>query len=183
MVEQWRDIPGYEGFYQVSNFGKIKRVGGSTKCRKDRILKPGTDRAGYKTIVLSKDGHIQGIRVHRLVVIAFMGNRPKMETNHKDGNKANNHLDNLEWATRSDNLKHRYRVLKQCRDNHGEKNPNARLTYELAQEIRDLYKTGDFSQRELGEKHGVSQGQISKIILGKEWITVQSNGSTLTPYQ
>lgn len=126
MIEEWRDVVGYEGSYQVSNMGRIKGLTRKTKGRSrndneftrmlpSKIMKP--KRGGntdYWYIALCKDGGIKYRSIHRLVAIAFIENpENKAEVNHKDGNKKNNLVDNLEWMTRSENLKHRYRILGQ----------------------------------------------------------------------
>lgn len=98
-MEVWKDIPGYEGLYQVSNLGKIRRDG--------RVKKPHMDRGGYLTIWLSKHSKMKCLKIHRLVAIAFIPNpEGKKTVNHIDGNKQNNCVHNLEWATHSENIIH-----------------------------------------------------------------------------
>ena len=113
--EVWKDIEGYEGLYQVSNFGNIKSLpkvrhnGRGTYIQKEKILKPSNTSTGYKKIELCKDGKRKGFKVHRLVAIAFIPNPDnKPEVNHIDGNKINNNIDNLEWVTSSENTIHAY---------------------------------------------------------------------------
>ena len=98
-MEKWRDIPGYEGLYQVSSEGRIKRG--------DRIKSLHIDHGGYCTVCLSKHSVQKNLKVHRLVAIAFIPNPDEKKTvNHKDGNKKNNCVSNLEWATHSENVIH-----------------------------------------------------------------------------
>lgn len=105
MEEEWRPIKGYEGLYEVSNMGRVK----SLHAPQGIILKQGTYPNGYMGANLSKDGTVNMKLVHRLVAIAFIQNPNNYEeVNHKDGNKKNNTVDNLEWCTRSYNLKHAY---------------------------------------------------------------------------
>ena len=119
MAEIWKDIEGYEGLYQVSNLGRVKsldrivitnnRWGGLTERNlKSRILKQTTDSLGrYLMVILSKDGVVKTKLVHRLVAKSFIQRDAiKFEVNHIDGNKRNNRLDNLEYCTRTENIKH-----------------------------------------------------------------------------
>lgn len=98
-MEEWRDIPGYEGLYKVSNYGRIKRNG---RLKTFRI-----DRGGYCTVWLSRDSVQKNFKVHRLVAQAFLPNpNNKLTVNHIDGCKQNNVVENLEWATHSENIIH-----------------------------------------------------------------------------
>lgn len=116
-TEVWKDIPGYEGRYQVSDMGRVKSLARVVSCgtwnksQKERVLKPGLCK-GYKQVVLCKDGKREPRTVHRLVAQAFLENSDgKPQINHKDGDKENNRASNLEWATCSENNLHRRRVL------------------------------------------------------------------------
>ena len=100
MEEVWRDIQGYEGLYQVSNLGSVKSFPRSRT--KGGIVTQHFDKKGYKIVVLSKRSEIKVFKVHRLVATAFIPNPKKLpQVNHKDENKVNNSVDNLEWC---DNL-------------------------------------------------------------------------------
>lgn len=99
MAEVWKDIKGYEALYQVSNLGRVKSLN-YHRTGKERILKPGTQTKGYLKVPLYKYGKIEEFRVHRLVAEAFIPNPNKYPcVNHKDENKQNNSVDNLEWCT------------------------------------------------------------------------------------
>lgn len=117
MEEIWKDIPGYEGLYQISNKQMVKSLsrkefGGRNRIRGERILKPRTDRGGYLHVALSKNGETKNLSIHRLVAIAFIPNPDnKLCVNHIDGVKKNNSIDNLEWCTHSENTKHMFDVL------------------------------------------------------------------------
>lgn len=118
MVE-WKDVPGYEGLYKVSNQGDIatKRRQGSQGCVLHPVLQP----HGYITVSLCKDGQVHKFYVHRLVAVTFLGEKPGMEVNHKDENRSNNRLENLEWVTANQNCNygnHNYRVAVTTRTNH-----------------------------------------------------------------
>ena len=108
--EIWRDINSYEGLYQVSNLGNVKRVKaiitdvaqGSIRQREfsSRVLKQSVAGCGYLSVKLSKDGKVHRFNVHKLVAQAFIPNPDNLpEINHKDENKLNNCVDNLEWCT------------------------------------------------------------------------------------
>ena len=101
MEEIWKDIKGYEGLYQVSNLGRVK----SLKFGKERILKPGRKKIGYLIVLLyDNNGICKWFRIHRLVAEAFIPNPNNLpEVNHKDEDKSNNRVSNLEWCTRQYN--------------------------------------------------------------------------------
>jgi len=97
--EIWKDIKGYEGFYQVSNLGKIKSLPRNNTIKQSKILKNGYSRKGYCIVNLSKNNKVKSYRVHRLVAQAFIPNPNNYpDVNHKDENKLNNSVDNLEWC-------------------------------------------------------------------------------------
>lgn len=114
MIETWKDIKGYEGKYQVSNTGLIKSLPklkgkGRGYLTKEIILSPKKDRYGYLVVCLRKDNKNHHFTVHRLVASAFVPNlHNKPIINHKDGNKLNNNVENLEWCTVQENTKHAY---------------------------------------------------------------------------
>lgn len=114
--ENWKDIPGYEGIYQASTFGNIRTAEGKTtsnrryKVRswKSRVLKGrGDNYTTGKRVSLWKDGKAKDWLVARLVAMTFLGTPPEGFTvNHKDGNRLNNAVDNLEWLSLADNIRH-----------------------------------------------------------------------------
>lgn len=116
--ENWKDIPGYEGLYQASSIGRIRSMDrykdNHTKKQfiKGKILKIGDDTHGYNQVVLSKNGKVKTFKVHRLVAMTFLENtQNKKDINHKNGNRKDNRIENLEWCSRSYNLWHMYNVL------------------------------------------------------------------------
>lgn len=115
-MEKWKDIPGYEGIYEASTYGNIRTKEGKTtsnkrygeRCWKSRVLKGrGDNYSPGKRVSLWKDGKCKDWLVARLVAITFLGSPPADFTvNHKDGNRLNNKIENLEWLSKADNIKH-----------------------------------------------------------------------------
>lgn len=105
MIEVWKDVPGYEG-YQVSNQGNVRSLRYRGKnCI--HLLSPGTDKKGYKRVVLSKNKKQTTFQIHRLVATAFIPNPQNLpQVNHKDKNTGNNRVDNLEWCSVKYNIDH-----------------------------------------------------------------------------
>lgn len=104
MNEEWKDIEGYEGLYQVSNRGNVRRFGCSVNRK---LTKLPVKKGHYYYIPLCKNGKYKNFLVSRLVATAFIPNPNNKETvNHKDGNKTNNNVNNLEWNTYAENNKH-----------------------------------------------------------------------------
>ena len=123
--EIWKDIFGYDGMYQVSNLGRVR----SLKFGKVRVLRPGTNSAGYLIVILCKDGNRKYFLVHRLVAQAFIPNddESKTQINHRNEDKAENKVSNLEWCSAKYNVT--YNDL-----HHRRKHPNYRRNA-----IKDLY--------------------------------------------
>ena len=117
-MEEWRDIPGYETYYQASSLGNIRRLNSivAGRCNTLRrlagdVLKLQKNSNGYITVGFCINHSCKYQRVHRLVCMAFHPNSEnKKFVNHKDGNKTNNHIDNLEWCTKSENEIHAYKT-------------------------------------------------------------------------
>lgn len=112
--EKWRDIPGYEGFYKVSSYGRVRSLdieksnhSGGVWIEKGRVLKPSTNRGGYNAVILVMYKKNKSHLVHRLVALAFLG-KSNLEVNHKDKNTRNNNLENLEYVTKRENISHKF---------------------------------------------------------------------------
>lgn len=175
MIEKWRPVPTLESFYEISNLGRIKslersivRKDGKPMTYPSRIKKQHFDKDGYKMTSLTAEGIKTKVAVHRLVAIAFIPNPDNYpQVNHKDGNKVNNCVDNLEWCNASQNNYHAYRLG--LASNKGEKNGASKLTHKKVEEIRTLYKTGRYQYKEIGELYGVTGGTVSAIVKRRLW--------------
>lgn len=107
--EIWKDIPNYEGSYQVSNYGRIKSLPRKRIRKTEKVLKSFTNNSGYEIIRLYQNGLERKYLIHRLVAEVFVTNVNNLpQVNHIDGNKHNNNVNNLEWCTASQNMKHSY---------------------------------------------------------------------------
>lgn len=181
--EEWRDVVGYEGWYAISNHGRVMRTRGGTNTYPGRILKQGSDRDGYKNVGLSRNGSQKTAKVHHLVMVAFVGPMGNMQVNHIDGIKDNNRIDNLEYVTASQNIRHSIDVLGNKNTGApigtfaGERNPNSRLDSEKVAEIRRLLATNLYTQARIASMFNVSQLTISNISTEKTWRSVPAEAA------
>jgi NUMOD4 motif/HNH endonuclease len=186
MFEEWRPIPGFPA-YEVSSFGRVKRVINDSKNHGCRILKPWDNNKGYFVVAIS-DGHkSQKKLVHRLVCEAFHGASPpgKDHSAHGDGNPKNNHPSNLRWVNRSENMddsrKHGTMALgsKHGRSTKPERTPrgiihgHAKLSDRDVIEIRSTPKIKG-SGIALARRFGVCPATICLIRSGKIWTHLRS---------
>lgn len=171
VAEIWKDVLEYEGYYQVSNHGRVKSLArNSVDGRKlsSCIITPRLDRYGYVRVWLYKDGDRKEYRIHRLVAIAFVPNPDnKCEVNHKNGIKNYNYDNNLEWVTSSENHRHSVHVLGN-RTQDGEQNSQAKLTFTEVKEIRRLQDSG-MSRKDIAIKFKVTPTTISDIWTRRGW--------------
>lgn len=170
-VETWKQIPGYEGKYEVSDLGNVRSTyreqefdgrWGKVKMRfPAKTLKISRTPAGYCYLSLSKDSAQQKHLLHRLVMLAFVG-PSELQVNHKDGRKENNALKNLEYATASENLKHCIYVLGK---KIGEGAGGAKLTTQDVLKIREDKRI----LREIAADYGVTLQAIHMVKARKNW--------------
>lgn len=125
-MEEWRDVIGYEGRYQVSNTGKVMTLGTGVTHKQKRLLKFSTSHGRYYIVALTKDGKTKYHTVHRLVALAFIpnDNLSRDQIDHIDGDSFNNSADNLRWCTALENNGFPLRRERVSQSKMGEKNPN-----------------------------------------------------------
>lgn len=178
MEEEWRAVVGFEGEYEVSNHGRVRSLtrvhtyqridqySGNlievSRTHKGKELRPGRSKSGHLSVVLGR-GNTK--HVHVLVLEAFVGPRPAgMEGLHGDDNPSNNHLDNLRWGTRSENL---HDAIANGKAPIGSRKWNAKLTEEQVCEIKEQHAS--LSSEEVARMYGVSGASIRQIRDGRTW--------------
>lgn len=168
MIECWKDVPGFDGAYQISNLGRVRSTErvvrhpcGGDKHIRERILKQCLSATGYPVVTLCKAGEKNKVyKVHRLVANAFLANPSNYPTvNHLDGNKCNPSAQNLEWCSPRQNTHHACEVL----------GTQGKLTRRLAAEIREMHGTGYYSHRKLAAMYGISHTTVGKVVRGETW--------------
>lgn len=170
MEETWKNVVGYEGVYSISNLGRVRRdKSGSGLCKAGRTLKPILHKSGYLIVNLYRNGICKTHLIANLMAYTFIGTRSKgMQINHKDTNKLNNYLSNLEYVTPKENTAHAFKNgLRHPFP--GEKNGQSKLTEKDVLKIRELFAKGNITQRKLAEMFNFRQGSISTIINRKRW--------------
>lgn len=174
--EIWEDIVGYETKYQVSNFGRVRSLDryplfkdGRKRLLKGKVLKPFKDSNGRLQVKLSDNENVRKNKsIPRMVAIAFLGSPGDelLEVNHIDGNPLNNHIKNLEWTTRQENMKHAF-------DNNlfrtGEDSPHTKILVEDIENIFKLKFIDMLSNKAIAASYEVSRNTIDRIINGESW--------------
>lgn len=177
-IEEWRPVKGYEDRYEISNFGRLKTLTRVVKehrrsyVRKGKIMNKYSNKDGYYRVKLyNGDATFKNESVHRLVLEAFIPNPNNyLEVNHIDGNPSNNYVENLEWCSKEQNVKHAYDTGLKKKENYiGEGNKTSKLKEEDIISIREEYGTGTTSYSKLAEKYNVVMSNIWSIINRKTW--------------
>lgn len=168
MEEIWKSIEHYEDAYEISNHGHVRRTDGV------ELSIQGPPSRRYCAIQLWKNGVFVTRAIHRLVALAFIPNpEDKPEVNHKDGVKSNNCADNLEWMTRSEQMKHAFATGLHSVT--GERNPAAILQEKDIPIICEMYESGDYTQTAIAERFGVSKDEIYRIVTNQHWKHIKRN--------
>lgn len=160
----WKPVPDFDGVYEVSSEGQVRRVAPGHGATPGRLLQPGIGYGGYPVVRLTRDGRSSKRYVHRLVAAAFIGPCPPgHEVNHKDRDRLNPRRENLEYVTHSENAKHAHRNgVIPCR---GERKPNCKLSVEA---VADIRASGE-GARALGRRFGVHHMTIVNIRRMRKW--------------
>ena len=165
-MENWKPITEFDGIYEVSNIGRIRRAIGGRGTRAGRITKISTDARGYSVVMISVECKKHLRKVHRLVAQAFIPNPKRLpEINHDDGNKQNNFPYNLIWCLHPENQKHAAEIGLMAK---GSRNGTAKLTEKDVVNIR----ANTESNITLARKYRVSPATISLIKCRKIWTHV-----------
>jgi hypothetical protein len=172
--EYWKPITGYEGFYEVSDRGRVRSCAravrgphNSNRSLMSKII-VGSSCRGYHQVLLHRLGTKRTRRVHALMMEAFVGPRPNgAEINHKDGKKRHNYIGNLEYCTRRENNVHALRTGLRVNVK-GERHGRARLVEKQVIEIRSLVAAGEL-QKNVAVRFGISKQAICKIVNRQKW--------------
>lgn len=165
--EIWKSVKGYEGLYEISNHGRLKKLAKSWKCgwnttinREESITLGNKNSYGYLDFDFCKNGSSKKTKIHRVVAQHFLPNPDDHRViNHIDGDKTNNHVSNLEWCSHKTNNEHAY--INKLR--------KPKLTNEEVINIREMYATGKYSIPRLATLHNVHYGTIQCVVTRKTW--------------
>lgn len=173
IIEKWLPINDTNGQYEISNHGRLKRLPiykGKGFPKKERIIYPNIDSVGYYRFGVMVCGKLKTIKAHQLVARYFIPNpEGKNTVNHLDGNKKNNHISNLEWATYAENNKHAY--LTGLKNNKGLGNGRCKLSDD---QVIDIFLSKG-RQVDIATKYGVGQTMVSAIKTKKNWTHITDN--------
>ncbi|AZA49777.1 hypothetical protein EG346_17025 [Chryseobacterium carnipullorum] len=187
MEEIWKDVQEFENNYQISNFGRLRSIARKInssiqpcgyRINKPRIILPQDNGKGYQQYYV-KFNNVRVMKyAHRLVAKYFLDNPyGKLEVNHIDGNKANNHVSNLEWNTLQENRDHAVNTNLMRK---GERSYQAKLSEKNVLAIRRLFRINPkFNKCQIAKKLNVRDTTIHKIINNQRWKHLKENGYSL----
>jgi hypothetical protein len=172
-MEVWKQIAGYDGMYEVSNLGQVRSFYRSARAPEiPHFLSQGSLR-GYRFVHIRRlaGGGYYCPLVHRLVAHAFLEppTDPGHTVNHKNYDKADNRVENLEWMSQPDNVRHSKDVIPRLR---GEQN-RSKLTQAQVIQMRERYAVGNMTLKELGKEYGIATNTVWTIISRRKWKHVQ----------
>ena len=163
--EKWKVMPLFEGRYKVSDIGNVMHT-------KRNVLKSRfTDERGYLRTGFYQNGKTKIMTIHRCVALTFIPNpENKPEVNHKDGEKLNNHISNLEWVTTQENIAHAIRngLFHDGSHSRGELNIKSKLNKNKVLDIRAKHKLG-VSAKDISKEYNICLSTTYRIITGKYW--------------
>ena len=168
-VEEWRDVVGFEGVYQVSSAGRVRSLTRRVynHMMRGRVLKQARKANGYMQLSLSANGvKLKHVYVHRLVACAFLPNPNNLpDVNHINHNKQDNRVDNLEWVTRSENILHARRLLRET--NHYKPKASTKFVrdvIEYRERVINLFQKG-YTAEEIGAEIGRGRDFVTNILI------------------
>ena len=173
-MEVYKDIKGYENYYSVSNTGRI------LSKRKNKCLAFGDNGKGYLFVNLYSEKSIKRFYIHRLVAMTFLDNNEnKTQVNHKDCDKSNNNVNNLEWNTAYENINHAvknkrfytsdYQKEQTSKANRGVNNHLTKLKESQVIEIKIYLTENKYTQKQIAEKYGITRSNVGAIKRNKTW--------------
>lgn len=169
-LEVWATVPGYEGLYEVSSHGRVRRQSASRMAPSGYVRKQRLTWDGYLSCSLSKRSRCWHVKTHRLVALAFLGPPPFPRTHvaHHDGDKTNNRVSNLRWATPAENEADKRRHGRVRGAPRGEKHRLAKLTDEIVIALR-LHVAAGGGLKEIADRFGVRLPTASEAVRGRTW--------------
>ncbi len=170
-AERWVKIKGYEAYYEISNFGRVKSLSKKWAVGKksDTILKSGNRKSGYLFVVLCVDKKKKYVSIHRIVAEHFCCKKDDSNVvNHLNSIRSDNRAINLEWTTTKGNAEHSFKYGHRIGKT-GEKNHFSKLKEDDIKKIKMIYSKKQITQKSIASLYGVLPNTISRIISGKRW--------------
>lgn len=184
IIETWKDVVGYEGYYQISNLGTLKSLNRIVKHKKgtlsvrERIISPYISTFGYPSVRMTKGNITKNFKIHRLIAEMFIPNpENKPQVNHINGVKTDNRIENLEWVTHSENLNHALEKSLRIMPS-GTNVYNSKLTEVIVLTARKRYSSEKISYQKLANEYGVSKSVMMLAVKGKNWKHINQNNAS-----